>query len=256
MTVVQRPVRSGNRSPCPRVALTLGVCHTVAKRLEGVARALRYRPLRQSESRPPSREGATIVKSLVPVVAAAVVFSLAGCSGDPSAGPVGPESGSNRAPSTSAPATATQGPAPTGAAAVPAPVPVPTLVQPADDKIGSTHKWQNGVSVAVGEPTVYEPSSSATGTEPGKTYVVITFAISNGSDKVYDSAEFRVSVQSGDTEAAQVYDSAKGVVDAPSTQLLVGQETKFSLAFAVPDPAALVVLVAPGFDYQGVVFTS
>ena len=133
---------------------------------------------------------------------------------------------------------------------------MPTLVQPADEKIGSTHKWQNGVSVAVGEPTVYEPSSSATGTEPGKTYVVITFTISNGSEKVYDSAEFRVSVQSGDTEAAQVYDSAKGVVDVPSTQLLMGQETKFSLAFAVPDPAALVVLVAPGFDYQGVVFTS
>ncbi len=197
-----------------------------------------------------------MVKSLLPVVAAAVVFSLAGCSGDPSAGTVGPESGSNRATSTSAPATATQGPAPTGAAAVPAPLPVPTLVQQAADKIGSTHKWQNGVSVAVGEPTVYEPSSSATGTEPGKTYVVITFTIGNGSDKVYDSAEFRVSVQSGDTEAAQVYDSAKGVVGAPSTQLLVGQETKLSLAFAVPDPAALVVLVAPGFDYEGVLFTS
>ena len=191
-----------------------------------------------------------------PVAAAAVMFALAGCSSNPSTGPVAPESGPNRPASSSAPATttATQGPAPTSAA--PAPPPVPTLNQNATDKLGSTHKWQNGVSVAVGKPTEFEPSSSAVGTDPGKMYVLITFTVVNGSDKEYDPTDFQASVQSGDTEAEHVYDSAKGDLGAPSTQILMGRETKFSLAFAVPDPADLTVLVAPGLDYESVPFTS
>jgi len=189
-------------------------------------------------------------------VAAAVMFALAGCSSNPATGPVAPESGPNRPASSSAPATttATQGPAPTSAA--PAPPPVPTLNQNATDKLGSTHKWQNGVSVAVGKPTEFEPSSSAVGTDPGKMYVLITFTVVNGSDKEYDPADFQASVQSGDTEAAHVYDPAKGVSGAPSTQIPTRGETKLSLAFAVPDPADLTVLVAPGLDYESVPFTS
>ncbi len=198
------------------------------------------------------------MKPPTPVAAAAVMFALAGCSSNPSTGPVAPESGPNRPASSSAPATttATQGPAPTSAAPAPPPVPVPTPTQNGTDKLGSTHKWQNGVSVAVGKPTEYEPSSSAVGTDPGKKYVLITFTVVNGSDKGYDPAEFQASVQSGDTEAEHVYDSAKGVLGAPSTQIHMGRETKFSLAFAVPDPADLTVLVAPGLDYESVPFTS
>lgn len=193
-----------------------------------------------------------------PVAAAAVMFALAGCSSNPSTGPVAPESGPNRPASSSAPATttATQGPAPTSAAPAPPPVPVPTLNQNATDKLGSTHKWQNGVSVAVGKPTEFEPSSSAVGTDPGKKYVLITFTVVNGSDKEYDPADFQASVQSGDTEAEHVYDPAKGVSGAPSTQIPTRGETKLSLAFAVPDPADLTVLVAPGLDYESVPFTS
>jgi len=106
----------------------------------------------------------------------------------------------------------------------------------------------------VGKTTEYEPSSSAVGTDPGKKYVLITFTV--GSDKGYDPGEFQASVQSGDAEAEHVYDWAKGVLGAPSTQILMGRETKFSLAFAVPDPADLTVLVAPGLDYESVPFTS
>jgi hypothetical protein len=188
-------------------------------------------------------------------VAAAVLFTLAGCSSNPATGTVAPESGSDRPASTSAPATATatQGPGPTSSAPAP---PVPTLNQNATDKLGSTHKWQNGVSVAVGKPTEFEPSSSAVGTDPGKKYVLITFTVVNGSDKEYDPTDFQASVQSGNTEAAHVYDSAKGVSGAPSTQIPTGRETKLSLAFAVPDPADLTVLVAPGLDYESVPFTS
>ncbi len=186
-------------------------------------------------------------------VAAAVLFTLAGCSSNPATGTVGPESGSDRPASTSAPATARQGPGP--ASSAPAP-PVPTLNQNATDRLGSTHKWQNGVSVAVGKPTEFEPSSSAVGTDPGKMYVLITFTVVNGSDKEYDPTDFQASVQSGDTEAAHVYDAAKGVSGAPSTQIPTGGETKLSLAFAVPDPADLTVLVAPGLDYESVPFTS
>jgi len=188
-------------------------------------------------------------------VAAAVLFTLAGCSSNPATGTVAPESGSDRPASTSAPATATatQGPGPTSSAPAP---PVPTLNQNATDKLGSTHKWQNGVSVAVGKPTEFEPSSSAIGTDPGKKYVLITFTVVNGSDKEYDPTDFQASVQSGNTEAAHVYDPAKGVSGAPSTQIPTRGETKLSLAFAVPDPADLTVLVAPGLDYESVPFTS
>jgi len=187
-------------------------------------------------------------------VAAAVMFTLAGCSSNPAAGTVAPESGPNRPASSSAPATttATQGPAPTSSA----PAPPPTPTQNGTDKLGSTHKWQNGVSVAVGKPTEFEPSNSAVGTDPGKKYVLITFTVVNGSDKEYDPADFQASVQSGDTEAAHVYDPAKGVSGAPSTQIPTRGETKLSLAFAVPDPADLTVLVAPGLDYESVPFTS
>ncbi len=62
-----------------------------------------------------------------------------------------------------------------------------------------------------------------------------------------------MTLQSGNQEASQVYDSQQ-LGDSPTATLLPGREVEYSIAFGVNDPADLVMEVAPDLSYQNVIF--
>ena len=130
-----------------------------------------------------------------------------------------------------------------------------TEEQATTGKFGQTHTWNDGISVTVSAPKAYKPSDSAmTGKE--KNNVVFTITLVNKSGKVFDPTMFSASMQSGNTEAEQVFDSANDVGGSPQTKLLNGREAKFQIAFNVSNPKDLVMEVRPSFEHESVIFTS
>lgn len=87
-------------------------------------------------------------------------------------------------------------------------------------------------------------------------YLAFDVTIVNGSEETYDPAFFLASMQSGNTEAEEIFDSENGFEGSPSTSLLPGREAEFRIGFGVSDPDDLVMEVAPGFEYDAAVFTS
>jgi len=122
--------------------------------------------------------------------------------------------------------------------------------------LGKAYTWADGLSVTIGAPQSYTPSSSAAGVVDGQKSVTLQVTIVNGTGAPFDPAMATVSAQSGNTEASKIYDSAKGIGSSPSTKILAGRETTYKVAFSVADPKDLVVEFAPDFTYTSVIFTS
>ena len=132
---------------------------------------------------------------------------------------------------------------------------------PKDDgtaKFGSTYKWKDGLSVTVSKPVNYKPSDSSSvsfGEQKAKGYRLFTVTVVNKTGKPYDGTLFNVTMQSGNEEMDQVFDSAKKIDGPPSTKLLNGRESKFKIVFGVNNPKDMVMEVSPGFEYDSVIFT-
>lgn len=126
----------------------------------------------------------------------------------------------------------------------------------AHPSFGETYTYDDGLAVTVSAPKPFTPSDSAVATKQWPAYVSFTVTLSNGTTKNYDPSLFTATLQSGDTEGEQVFDTAQGVDGSPSTQLLPGREARFALAYGVQKPSDLVLQVTPGFSYQPVLFTS
>lgn len=125
--------------------------------------------------------------------------------------------------------------------------------QSADAAFGTAYTWDDGLSVEVGAPEAFTPSEYAAGTEGYSQFVRFTVRIVNGTSENWDPSLFYVTLQSGNQEASQVYDSQQ-LGDSPTTTLLPGREVEYSIAFSVNDPADLVMEVAPDLSYQNVIF--
>ncbi|MDV7991606.1 hypothetical protein [Rhodococcus sp. IEGM 1374] len=132
----------------------------------------------------------------------------------------------------------------------------PTTAESTNSTFGQAFTFNDGLSVGVSAPTPYTPSPSASTSNPGGQFVAFTVTIVNGSPNNYDPALFSASLQSGNTEADQVYDTANDVGGAPSTAVLPSRESQFTIAFEVTDPADLVLQVSPGFEYRDAFFTN
>ena len=105
----------------------------------------------------------------------------------------------------------------------------------------------------VSDPRPYEPSSIAREFAPAAAYLVLDVTVVNGSTEVYEPAVFHATAQSDNTEARQVFD-VEGLTQQPSTPLLPERESKFQIAFGVSNPADLVLMVRPGFDYEQILY--
>lgn len=137
-----------------------------------------------------------------------------------------------------------------------APTQEPTKEAPAvNPKFGETFKYANGVSVTITAPVLFKPSEYATsGKAPA--YVAFDVTIVNGGTTNYDPTLAFFTAQSGNVEAAEVYDSAQGFQGSPNTPLLPGRETKFKIGYGVADPADIVMEARVGFDFDSVIFTT
>lgn len=121
---------------------------------------------------------------------------------------------------------------------------------------GDTFDYADGLSVTIGQPTEFQPSDSAAFTPGAAAHLRFEVTIANNTGTDYDPNHFLTSLQSGSTEAEEVYDSAQGLGGSPSTTLLDGREVVFSIGYSVSVPDDLVMEVSPDFDRESVIFTS
>ncbi len=155
------------------------------------------------------------------------------------------------APTTTAPTTT----APTTTAPTTTAPTTTTTPTPENPVFGQTYEWEDGLAVSVSPPTPFTPSDTAA-FDPAPTFVSFEIKIVNGTSEIFDPLLFSTTMQSGNTEASQVFDSEQGVGGSPSTPVLPGREVVFRQAYGVNDPADLVMQVSPSFDHDPAIFTS
>jgi len=121
---------------------------------------------------------------------------------------------------------------------------------------GETYKWVDGLEVTVSAGTPFTPSDYVVADSPATAYLSYTVTIVNKTGATYEPALFSTSVQSGDKEGDQIFDSANGYTGTPSTSILDGRQSSFTVGFGVSNPADVVMEIRPGFDYKKAFFTS
>lgn len=121
---------------------------------------------------------------------------------------------------------------------------------------GETYEWGDGLAISVAAPTPYTRTETAIGGEDAAADLQFEVTVTNGSDAPFDPTSIYITVQSGSAEAEQIFDSAGGLVGAPSTSVLAGREVVFTVGFGVSDPDDLVMEIAPDFDHDATFFTS
>ena len=122
--------------------------------------------------------------------------------------------------------------------------------QDAAAKFGSAYTYQDGLSVTVSAPKAFTPSESAAVTGNSDSFVKLEVRIVNKTGKTVDPSMFTASVQSNNEEGEEVFDSEGGLEGAPSTKLLNGRESKFTIGYGI------VMEVNPDFDHEAVMFQS
>lgn len=125
-------------------------------------------------------------------------------------------------------------------------------------EFGQSYTWVDGLSVTITKPKPYQPSEYAYVGERGGKPMRFTVTIVNETGAVFDPSMAYMTMQSGNEEAEQIFDSEAGMNGSPSTKLLDGREAKFDIAFAVKNPADLVLEFEPdaGLTYEGVLYVS
>lgn len=160
----------------------------------------------------------------------------------------------NRAPTTSASTTSVPTtPSQEDAWEMPS---VPEQTQPEYPYLGESFAWDNGLTVTLSKPKPYTPSQYVLEYEdfPYKSFVVVTVTVANGSLEPYDPSQFMESVQSGDVESSELYDTDNGIGEDPQTRVLPGHKVSWKFGYNVKDPKDVTVEVTPGFDYESVLW--
>lgn len=191
----------------------------------------------------------------VAVAAAAVALALSGCSALAESAPADESSGSNATVTETVEATAEATPeaeAAAGAEEADSQTPADNQTDEAAEEDDGTHKfgetaaYDDGLSVTVSKPTDFTPSGSASGHEGFPSSVQFTVKVVNKTGAPFDPTLMFLSMQSGNTEAGQIFDFGKGMEGSPNTTVLDGRETTFPVAFGVQDPSDLVLEVNTG----------
>lgn len=166
--------------------------------------------------------------------------ALAGCSGESGSVNDDPPSGSNAAELDDE--------------ATPAEEEEPSEEPEVNPTFGQAYTWDNGLTVTIGVPTPFEPSEFAYVDGEG-TPMRFDVTVVNGTGANYEPGIDYITVQSGSTEAIDIFDVDQ-LGDTPSTVLLDGREAQYSVGFLVSDPADLVLEFQPGdYELASVVYT-
>jgi hypothetical protein len=136
------------------------------------------------------------------------------------------------------------------------PAPVETVeAPPANPTFGESFEWSDGLSVTVSEPSEFTPTEMAFAS-PAASYLSFVVTIVNGSDANYDPSGLFATLQSGNTEAEQIFDFDDGFAGTPQTALLPGREVEFKIGFGVDNPDDLVMQIIADFTRESAIFTS
>lgn len=111
--------------------------------------------------------------------------------------------------------------------------------------------------MTISEPKRYQPSEWAAGAEGPGTALRFTVVVVNGTEAPYDVVGDYVTLQSGNKEAEQIFDSEKNVTGPPDTKILPDREAKYDIAFQVKNPKDLVMEYQPvDWELTSVIFVS
>lgn len=120
---------------------------------------------------------------------------------------------------------------------------------------GQTKVFDDGLSLTVSQPVEFEPSEYAA-TSKAPSYVGFKVTLHNGTGSSFDPSSFHASMQSGSTDEDQVFDSAKGLDGPPSTQLLDGRDSVFTIGFGAEDVTDLVLDLNVDYEHPNVIYVS
>lgn len=170
------------------------------------------------------------------------VLTATGCGSTTGKADSDPPSGTNADASTPASADAS---------------PTAETSQDANLKFGQAFTWEDGLTVKVSKPKPFKPSEYAATTGKGQA-IKFTFTVVNQTKKPYDPSLFYATLQSGNTEAEEIFDSENGLEGSPNTKVLAGREAKFDAGYNVKNPKDLVLELSPdaGMEYESAIFTS
>jgi len=121
---------------------------------------------------------------------------------------------------------------------------------------GKAFTWENGISATVSAPKAYRRSDTGFGGESFKHAVQFTITIVNRSGKAFDPSTATATVQSGDVEGDEIFDSAHGINGSPDTKILDGRQARYKVAFGVSNPKDIVFEFTPGFEYDSAIWTT
>lgn len=106
---------------------------------------------------------------------------------------------------------------------------------------GDTFTYDDGLSVTISQPEEFNPSETAFGGEEFDTHLQFEVTIGNETGEDYSPDLSHISASSGGQEGDSVFDSAQGLDSPPSTTLLDGQSTSYTVGFGVADADDLTV---------------
>lgn len=132
---------------------------------------------------------------------------------------------------------------------------------PVDDGIaafGEVFDYADGVSISVSEGVAFQPTDTNAGAVDGQTHLAFTIVLTNNTSDTIDPYTYET-VSSGGAEASSIFDMDNPIGDvggSPMTSLLPGKSVSWIVGYSVADPADIVFEVAPGFEYDEVIFTN
>lgn len=121
---------------------------------------------------------------------------------------------------------------------------------------GEAFTWDDGITVKVGPPQSYKPTQYASAPRAAS-FVAFDVTLVNKTGKPFDPNLLYMTLQSGNRQASQVFDSGK-LPDPPSTTLLDGREAKWRVAWGVKAPQDLVMELSPdaGIEHKPAIWAT
>jgi len=123
-------------------------------------------------------------------------------------------------------------------------------------KFGQSHTWEDGMQITIGKLESFKPSDTAAFDEDDDRFVKFHVTIKNGTKKRFDPSSFSTTASTGDRDAEEVYDSAKGIGGAPESKILPGRSKNFDIAYGIDKGEDFVLEVAPDYDYEEALYAS
>lgn len=120
---------------------------------------------------------------------------------------------------------------------------------------GESYTYEDGLTVTLSPPAPFKPSYKEVVTGDGQP-IQFEVTIVNNTGAPFDPSGVYTTVQSGNEEGEELFDTEAGLDGSPTTTLLDGRESKFKIGYAVKDPADLVLQMTPSYDYEDVIYTS